>query len=176
MKSFYNSKSMRERLLMLVFLLIGVLWWGSALIGRVREEVVAWNATAGDAKVQRDWQERAGVIAERTAQAAGRLDAARTMSATQAYAEVGRLAQGLPIEMGAQRTDRTDNFAIHSLQVSFRRVDMAGLLRFYEGVASRAPYVGIDQCTISADRATPGMVNAVFRVYSIEAVVPAAAQ
>jgi hypothetical protein len=122
------------------------------------------------------WQDQAGAIAERTAQAASKLDAARTMSATQAYAEVDRLAQGLPHDMGAPRTDLTDNFAIHSLQITFRRVDMAGLIRFYEGVASRAPYVGIDQCTISADRATPGMVNAVFRVYSVEAIRAAAPQ
>jgi hypothetical protein len=175
MRNFYNGKSLRERLLMLGFLVIGVLWWGSDLAGRVRNHVGVWGATAEDGKAQLLWQAQAGVIAARTAQAAGKLDAARTMNATQAFAEVSRLVQGLPHEMGAQRTDRTDNFAIHSLQVTFRRVDLAGLVRFYEGVASRAPYVGIDQCTISADRSTPGMVNAQFRVYSVEAVRPAAA-
>jgi hypothetical protein len=176
MKNFYNTKSMRERLLMLGFLAIGVLWWGSALVTRVGDNVRSWHAVAEEAEIQQMWQGQAGAIAERTAQAASKLDAARTMSATQAYAEVDRLAQGLPHDMGAPRTDLTDNFAIHSLQITFRRVDMAGLIRFYEGVASRAPYVGIDQCTISADRATPGMVNAVFRVYSVEAFRPAPAQ
>jgi hypothetical protein len=175
MKNFYNTKSMRERVLMLAFLAIGVLWWGSALLTRVRDNVRQWNEVANLAETQRLWSDQATSIAERSAQAASKLDAARTMSATQAYAEVDRLAQGLPHDMGAPRTDPTDNFAIHSLQITFRRVDMAGLVRFYEGIASRAPYVGIDQCTISADRSTPGMVNAVFRVYSVEAIRPGAA-
>lgn len=170
MKNFYNSKLLRERVLMLVFLGIGVVWWGTALAGRTRQNVQAWKSVAEDGKIQQMWLGRGGSIGERTAQVAKQLDAARTMNAAQAYAEVSRIAQGLPLEMGAQRTDRTDSFALHSLQVTFRRTDMAALLRFYEGIASRAPYLGIDQCTISVDRSTPGQLNAVFRIYSVEAV------
>ncbi|HEY8995461.1 MAG TPA: hypothetical protein VIM71_12405 [Lacunisphaera sp.] len=170
MKNFYNTKSLRERLLMLGFLLIGVLWWGSALAGRARINVAAWQSASRDAEVQRLWLAQESDVGARTASVASQLDAGRTMNASQAFAEVDRLAQGLPHEMGGQRSDRTDNFALHSLQITFRRVDMAGLIRFYEGVAARAPYLGIDQCTVSADRASPGMVNVVFRVYSVEAV------
>jgi len=169
MMKFYNSKSLRERLLMLAFLAIGVVWWGSSLAGRVRQQALLWQSIARDAEVQRLWLAQGASVGERTAQVARQLDAGRTMNAAQAYAEVSNLAQGLPLEMGAQRTDRTDNFSLHSLQVTFRRVDMASLLRFYQGVIARAPYLGIDQCTITADRAAPGMVNAVFRVYSVEA-------
>jgi hypothetical protein len=174
MKKFFNGRLLRERLLLLAFALIGATWWGAELVTRVRDQKQAWNSVKVDADSQRLWLERAASVGERTAEVARRLDAAKTMNATQAFAEVSRLAQGLPLELGAQRTDRTDTFSLHSVQVTFRRVDMAGLLRFYEGVMARAPYVGIDQCTISADRATPGMVNAVFRVYAVEASKPEA--
>lgn len=174
MKKFFNSRLLRERLLLLAFALIGAGWWGAELVTRVRGHVQSWNSAAKDAEVQRLWLEQGTSVGERTAEVARRLDAAKTMNAAQAFAEVSRLAQGLPLELGAQRTDRTDAFSLHSVQVTFRRVDMAGLLRFYEGVMARAPYVGIDQCTISADRATPGMVNAVFRVYAVEAAKPEA--
>lgn len=169
MKKFFDSRLLRERLLMLVFVAIGGVWWGSEIITRVRGNVLDWRFLKSDAADQRDILSRQASITQRTADMASRLDTGKTMNAAQAFAEVNRLAQGLPVEMGAQRTDRTDTFSLHSLQVTFRRVDMAGLLRFYEGVMSRAPYVGIDQCTINADRATPGMVNAVFRVYAVEA-------
>jgi hypothetical protein len=174
MKKFFNERLLRERLLMLVFVAIGAVWWGSELITRVRGNVQAWSSLQADAEVQRLWLSQEATVTQRTAEVASRLDTGKTMNAAQAFAEVNRLAQGLSVEMGAQRTDRTDTFSLHSLQVTFRRVDMAGLLRFYEGVMSRAPYVGIDQCTISADRATPGMVNAVFRVYAVEAAKPEA--
>ena len=170
MKNFYNERLLRERVLLLVFLGIGVLWWGTALIGRVRQNLQVWHSITQEAEIQRLWLAKGASVGERTAQVARQLDAGRTLNAAQAYAEVSRIAQGLPLEMGAQRTDRTDNFALHSLQVTFRRTDLASLVRFYEGVAARAPYLGIDQCTISAERATPGMINAVFRIYSVEPV------
>lgn len=169
MKKFFDARLLRERLLMLVFVAIGGVWWGSEIITRGRGNMLDWSSLKSDAELQLMWLAQEATITQRTAEIASRLDTGRTMNAAQAFAEVNRLAQGLPVEMGAQRTDRTDTFSLHSLQVTFRRVDMAGLLRFYEGVMARAPYVGIDQCTISADRATPGMVNAVFRVYAVEA-------
>jgi len=171
-KNFYNSKMLRERMLMLVFLGIAVIWWGTALAGRTRRNVQAWKSVAEDTRIQQMWLGQGASIGERTAQVAKQLDAARTMNAAQAYAEVSRLAAGLPLEMGAQHSERTDNFALHSLQITFRRTDMAALLKFYQGISSRAPYLGIDQCTISADRAAPGQHNAVFRIYSVEVVPP----
>ena len=170
MKNFYNGRLLRERVLLLVFLGIGVLWWGTALIGRVRLNVQVWRSVAQEGEIQRMWLAKSASVGDRTALVAKQLDSARTMNASQAYAVVSQLAQGLPLEMGAQRTERTDNFALHSLQVTFRRTDMTALVRFYEGVAARSPYLGIDQCTISSDRATPGQINAVFRIYSVEAL------
>lgn len=168
MKKFFNARSLRERVLLLAFALIGAVWWGAELAGRVSLEVEAWRSVARDAEVQRLWLEQGGRVGERTAEVAKRLDPAKTMNAAQAYAEISRLAQGLPVEMGAQRTDRTDAFALHSLQVTIRRTDMASLVKFYTALSARAPYLGLDQCTVSADRASPGLVNAVFRVYSVE--------
>jgi hypothetical protein len=147
-----------------------VLWWGSSLAGRVRQNVQAWQFLSKDKANQREWLAKGASVNQRTALVAKQLDPARTMNAPQAYAEISRLAAGMPVDMGAQHTDRTDNFALHSVQVTFRRTDLAALIRFYEGIASRAPYLGIDQCTISVDRATPGLLNAVFRIYSVEAV------
>ena len=170
MKRFYNTKSLRERVLMLAFLLIGVAWWGAEILERGRDAGQAWRSLARDAEVQRLWLGQGGKVGERTAVVARQLDPAHTLNAAQAYAEISRLAQGLPVEMGAQRTDRTDAFALHSLQVTFRRTDMAALVKFYGGISARAPYLGIEQCTISVDRTTPGLVNAVFRIYSVEAV------
>lgn len=169
MKNIFDSKLLRERVLLLVFLGIGVFWWGSALAGRFRQTRQDWRTVAQDREVQQMWLGRGSSVSERTVQVARLLDPARTLNAAQAYAEVGRIATGLPLEMGAQRTDRTENFSLHSLQVTFRRTDLTSLLRFYEGITARAPYLGIDQCTISVDRTTPGQLNAVFRIYSVEA-------
>lgn len=174
MRNYYNGRLLRERVLLLVFLGIGVLWWGTALAGRLRQNLQTWRSVSQEREIQQLWLAKGASVGERTALLAKQLDSARTMNATQAYAEVSRLAAGLPLEMGAQHTERTDNFALHSLQVTFRRTDMTALVRFYEGLSARAPFLGVEQFTISSDRATPGLVNAVFRIYSVEAVAAAA--
>jgi hypothetical protein len=47
-------------------------------------------------------------------------------------------------------------------------VGLEPLLRFYKELSQKAPYLGIDQCAVSTDRSTPGQINAVFRIYSVE--------
>jgi hypothetical protein len=172
MRRFFNHRSVRERVMMLAFALIGAAWWSVEVVDRASRQVREWHSLAREADVQRLWLEKGKTVGQRAAEVARQLDPAKTMNATQAYAELSRLAQGMPVEMGGQRTDRTENFSLHSLQVTIRRTDMASLLKFYTALNARTPYVGIEQCTISQDRSAPGMVNAVFRVYAIEAAGP----
>ena len=82
------------------------------------------------------------------------------------------MATGLTAELAALKSTRSDQFALHNVQVSIRRAEIKGLYSFYEQLSARAPYLGIEQCVFSADRANPGLLNAVFRIYSIEAVRP----
>jgi hypothetical protein len=70
--------------------------------------------------------------------------------------------------VSGQRTERTTQFAFHSAQVNFRRVELAALVRFYEDVAKRSPYVGLEQVSITVDRGAPGTLNATFRVVAAE--------
>jgi hypothetical protein len=110
---------------------------------------------------------------EGRAAAAGRtLDPTKTLDASQAFAELSRMTTGLTAEIGAQRSERTDQFALHIVQVTIRRADMKGLLGFYEQVNAKAPYLGVEQCALSIDRANPGLLSAVFRIYSIEVLKP----
>jgi hypothetical protein len=107
-------------------------------------------------------------VAERMAAVGRKLDPNRTLNAAQAFAEINRLTQGMSVEMGAQRTERSENFAMHSLQVTIRKAGMDTLIPFYKELSARSPYLGIEQCSLSTDRAAPGELNAVFRIYSVE--------
>jgi hypothetical protein len=52
--------------------------------------------------------------------------------------------------------------------VSFRRADLGALVRFYEALSARSPYVGLEQMTLTVDRGAPGQLNATFRVVAAE--------
>ena len=173
MKTFFNAKSIRERVLMTAFFLVAVVWWGATLLGRTNALQVAWKSTAEDVADQMNWFNNRAQVAARTAKITAQLDPNRTLNAAEAYAEINRLAQGLPLEMGAQHTEPTESFAMHSFQVTIRRTSLEPLLKFYRDLSQKAPYLGIDQCSISTERSAPGLVNAVFRIYSVEVLRPA---
>ena len=173
MKTFFQNRSLRERVLLLVFAFIGFGWWAPVAIGRlgaVRREVKEYRT---EREMQQLWLSRQGEIETRAAAAARTLDPSKTLDASQAFAELNRMTSGLTAEIGSQRSLQSGQFALNNVQVTIRRADMAGLLRFYEQLEAKAPYLGLEQCTISADRANPGLLNTVFRVYSIEALATA---
>ncbi len=172
MKTFFTTKSLRERALLLVFLAIALLWWGSAGLGRLGRWRQEWRAATADRAEQDLWISHRAAIADQAAQAARQLDPARTLDSTQLLTELNQYAAGMSVEIGAQRTEKTTGFAVHSMQLNLRRVDMAGLLRFYRQLTARAPYIGIDQCTLSVDRGSPGMLNASFRISAVPALKP----
>ena len=108
----------------------------------------------------------------RVAAAGQTLDSAQALDSAQSFAALNTMLRGLNAELGSQRTDRTDQFALHSLQVNIRQVSLSAILQFYEKLSARAPYLGIDQCVIASDRANSGLLNVNFRIYSIEVIGP----
>ena len=172
MKTFFNTKSVRERVLMTALLLIAMATWGSSLLGRTRQFQLEWTSSSMELSEQLTTLQSKAQVDERTAKVTAELDPKQTLNSAEAFAEVSRLAQGLPAEIGAQRTDRTENFAMNSLQVKIRRVGLEPLLKFYKELRLKGPYLNIDQCSISVDRAAPGQINADFRIYSVEVLSP----
>lgn len=174
MKTFFNSKSIRERVLMTALLLVALATWGSSLFGRTRQFKTEWTSSAVELKDQLATLKSKAQVDDRTTKVTAKLDPARTFNAAAAFAEVNRLAQGLPsAEIGQQRTDRTENFAMNSLQVTVRQAGLEPLLKFYKELSLQAPYLNIDQCSLSVNRATPGQITATFRIYSVEVLRPA---
>lgn len=172
MKAFFQARSLRERVLLLVFALIGLGWWAPAALGRLgtlRRDLKEFTA---ERETQQMWLSHRTEIEARATAAGRMLNPAKTLDASQAFAELNRMTAGLTAELAAQRSVRAEQFALHNVQVSIRRADLKGLYGFYEQLSARAPYLGIEQCVVSVDRANPGLLNAVFRVYSIEALRP----
>lgn len=170
MKRFFQQRSNRERGLILIFGLIAVAWWGTSLVGRSRDFFREWTSLKADASAQELWLQNRESILARVSAAGQTLDPAQALDSAQSFAELNAMLRGLNAELGSQRTDRTEQFALHSVQVNIRQAGLAAILQFYEKLSARAPYLGIDQCTFATDRANPGLLNASFRIYSIEVV------
>jgi hypothetical protein len=171
MKAFFLSRAMREKVLLLLFAALALMIWAGRAVSRAQAVWEGAREARTEVATQRLWLANAPAIAAKAAAAKGRLDPARTLSATKLLGELSELAvqAGLKAEInGGQRTEQTDQFAFHTVQLNFRRADLGSLVSFYKELAKRSPYIGIENFSLEADRANPGQVNAGFRLVSAE--------
>lgn len=170
MKRYFFTRTLREKALLTAFVALVALAWLFGALGRTRARWQEWSSLRIAGKEQQLWLGNRADIEARATKATAQLDPAKTLNGTRLVAEMSGLASqaGLTAEVTGQRTERTTQFAFHSAQVSFRRVDLAALLRFYEALSQRSPYVGLEQVSLAADRGAPGTLNATFRVTAAE--------
>lgn len=163
---------MREKFLILLFLLVAVAIWGSSFSGRLNTCVGAFQRTSSDLGTQAMWLGRRAQIEADAKKAISRLDPAQTLDGTKLLAEINRIASenGLNsnVTVDDNRDERTAQFAVHSLRFTARRADYATLIRFYQAVQKRSPYIGIEQFALGLDNPSSAQLSASFRFSSVE--------
>lgn len=170
MKAWFLSRTLRENLLVLFLAVAIAVVWLAAAAGRLMQGWQGWHSVAVERENQRLWLGHRTAVEERTAQAVKNFEPGRTLDASHLIGEVSALAAaaGLSAGIDPPRTQRTDQFAYHTVQVTFRRAALGALVGFYEALGRRAPYLALEQCTLAADRANPAQINATFIIFSVE--------
>lgn len=170
MNSLLLRRTPRERVLILFFLFAAAVVWLVSASSRLQEKWRESRVTAADLAGQELWLERRATIEERARKAAGSLDAGRTLDSTRLVGEVSAIANelGLAVAVEPPRTERTEQLAFHTVQVAFRRADLAALVKFYRQLDQRAPYLALEKCLLEVSTRSSGEVDAVFTVFSVE--------
>lgn len=170
MKRFFFTRTLREKTLLVAFAALVAIVWLVSAAGRTRTRFADWRSLRTSGEEQRLWLANRADIEARAAKATAQLDAAKTLNGTRLVAEMSTLAAqaGLAAEVSGQHSEPTTQFTFHSAQVNFRRAEMGALIKFYEALSARSPYVGLEQVSLAIDRAAPGAINATFRVTAAE--------
>jgi hypothetical protein len=172
MKTWFLTRAAREKLLLVALAVAAALIWGTRLNDRVRVVGGEVRQTNADLTEQRMWLERRESIEAEAEAAVRNLDPARTFNGVRLSAEVSAVAQGAGLganaTSGGLRTERTPQFAVHTLELNLRGVAWNNLLSFYAALSERAPYIGIEEFALTADRNNPASLNATLRVSSVE--------
>lgn len=171
MKGFFLRRAVREKVLLVAFAILVLAIGGSHGLRRAAALWHDWQAARAELAAQQLWLDHADAIAAQATAATRSLDPAKTLNAARLVGELSDLANqaGLTADIGSQRTEeRTDQFSFHTVQVNFRRADLAPLLRFYSALAARSPYIALEQFSVATDRANPGALNVSLRVVSVE--------
>jgi hypothetical protein len=174
LQQYFLTRSGREKLLLLALVGSAAIAWLFGAASRSRQRFDDWRSLRAEREEQQMWLGNRAAIEARAAKAVQQLDPAKTLNGTRLVGELNSLATqaGLNAEVSGQRSERTTQFAFHSAQVTFRRADLASLLRFYQALSSRSPYLGLEQVSLALDRGAPGMINATFRVVAAELTPP----
>jgi hypothetical protein len=172
MKQFFLQRSRREQLLLSAFAVLAGLIWILAAARHVRSDLQDWRQAKSDSGAQQLWLARQGEIEARASAAIKSLDPTRTFDATRLAAEISSIARdaGLTINTEPPRTTQTPELAIHSVQVTSRRATLSALLKFYQALNERAPYLGLEQCSLLVERNSGGLLTATLLVSSVEVI------
>lgn len=171
MKAFFLSRLLREKILMLGFVLIAALIWLSGVSERVGARWRAVKQTSTDLDVQRRWLSQRQRIEREAQLAIEHLDPSRTFDNVRLQSELNALARAAGLsnyDVSDSRTVRTSQFAVHSVQFSARNADIGALITFYQSLGQRAPYLGLEQFALASNRANPSQLTASWRVTSVE--------
>jgi len=170
MKHFFFSLKPRERLMALAALVVAALLWSTGAWGRVQGGWDAWRQLEADALAQKATLAKEREVRTATAVAVQGLDSGHGYDQAKLVAEAVNAAKeaGLSANTESPKTSKAGKFAIHSLQMSCRKADIASVLRFYDSVKARAPYLAIGNLTMTADRGTAGTVTFKATVTALE--------
>jgi hypothetical protein len=171
MKAYFLSRLLREKILLLAFTLLGAAIWLSGVGERVAAQVRSIRVTSTDLDVQERWLLQRERIEKESTLAVEHLDPSRSFDGVRLQGELNTLARSAGLsnyDVSDSRTVRSNQFAVHSVQFSARNADMAALIAFYQLLAQRSPYLGLEQFSLASNRANPSQLSASWRVTSVE--------
>lgn len=174
MRSWFQSRNRREQLLVTLFVILGALVWVAGAAGRLRARSAGWNSARVELGAQQLWLDRQKEIEAASGAAVRNLDPARTFDATKLVASVTSLAGGAGLQPAIDPavTQRTPQFALHTIKVTFRRANLPALLNFYDELTKQAPYLNLESIALQTDRGAPGALNATLQVSATQIVKP----
>jgi hypothetical protein len=171
MRAYFLGRLLREKVLLVAFVLIGAAIWLSGVSERVGAQWRAIKITSEEIKGQQLWLSQRVRIEKEAELAIEHLDPSKTFDNVRLQSELNTLARSAGLtnyDVSDNRTARTSQFAVHSVQFSVRNADIGTLIKFYQALAQRAPYLGLEQFALAANRANPSQLTASWRVTSVE--------
>ena len=171
MKAFFLSRILREKLLLLGLVLIAALMWLSGAAGRAMNLVREYQNTTDILDSQQRTLNNAPRIQARSDAITRQFDAASTFDTVHLQSELDAIATAAGITnktIGDAHTDKTPQFSVNSATITMRNIDYASLVKFYEELKKRSPYIGLDQLTIQANAANVNQLSITIKVSSVE--------
>jgi hypothetical protein len=172
LRIYFLTRLLREKIGLLVLLLIGVGAWAMSFTAKAARFYREQRSTTVTLNEQQTWLDHRQQIETAAQKAASRLDPAQTLDRTRLVAALHQAAS----EAGLRNTstnpapsESNGQFTVHSVDFNAQGAEYVPLEEFYLKLHRRAPYIGIEQFTLTApNRSDPSKYALVLRVSSVE--------
>jgi hypothetical protein len=153
LRAYFLSRLLREKLLLLGFILIGLIWWMSEFGSRAGAFWRAQRTTTATLKLQQQWLDNRLKIEAQAQKAASQLDPAKTLDRARLVTAINEAAYGAGLRNNYSATNsRSENigqFTVHSVDYTVSAAEYPMLAQFYLNLQKRAPYVGIERFALA---------------------------
>jgi len=168
LRALFLRCQLREKLLLLAFALMGVVLWLSGYSSRAGKFWAEKRATTKTLGYQAQLIDQSPAIEAAAQKAAAQLDPTKTLNENRLATTVQQLASEAGLRDGRSTppaTTTSGNISIHTLDYSVSRANWDPLIKFYQAIQARSPYIGIVKFSLNA---TGGQHNLSLTVSSIE--------
>jgi hypothetical protein len=172
LRAFYLSRLLREKLLLVAFIAVGAVIWLSGFSARAGQFWRTQRSTTTELKLQDEWLRNETRIQEAATQATAQFDASRTLDGNRLFVKVRELAlqAGLrnTTNQGLEPPVTNGQFSVNTLRLQVNNADWESIKRFYLLLNQNAPYIAIDQFTLTPVASNPMQLTLTLKVKSFE--------
>lgn len=171
-RQFFQSVTLRERILLAAFLWCLVLLWSSALMKDYARLGSRFKSAGAVLKEQQLWLEQKDETKAQLKAALDRLDPKRTFSGSRLTGMIDDMAREakLNFSLHSPITEEGDIFDVHTVRIQIRDAGLRELIAFDRKIKRESPYMGLDRVEISADRRDPRQLDVRYDISSFELV------
>lgn len=166
----YQSRNIRERALLFLFLVAGFLIWSFELMKSHRELSVRNVVVNADLETQQTWLDQEAIIDARMEKVLAQMDSGETFSENQLLQIVDRIARdvGLQTAIARPTSRRGEVFTEHILTIPVAMASMRSMIDFENAIKDHYPFLGIDYLLIEPENSSPDLLKGEVRVTSFE--------
>jgi len=170
LKTLYNKITVREKMLLVLFLWVLVFLWLSMFGSKMADLFREFETVNASLAYQQVWLNSEASIEERLAESREILDPNKTYAKGRFIGRLDALAQasGASYDVTNPTTRLGDVFNEHSLTVQFKEASMKALMSFDQAIQKEHPYLGVKEVKITPNRSDPKLLNAQFDVIALE--------
>jgi hypothetical protein len=172
-RAFFLSRALREKLLLVAFVAIGMAWWASAYATRFGAFWREQRLTTVNLAVQTEWIKNKDRIEDTAKKTVSSLDPTKTLNGNQLVTEVLQLGKEAGLKsiqtFGGTENSTTGQFAVHSQDYQVRDAEWEELKSFYKALQRRSPYLAIERFILESPNNSPRHLLRL-RVTSVEIV------